>query len=62
MEKFYTQKQLMEVFGVSRYTIYRATKSGALPVAKTDGRKNLYSEADVLRYIEQSSKGKIANQ
>ena len=62
MGKFYTTKQLMDCFRVSRFAIYRANQSGALPIAKKDGRENLYSEEDVLRYLEQSSKGKIDNQ
>lgn len=57
--KYYTQKELMELFRVSRYAIYRASKSGALPVAKKEGVQNLYSEEDVLKYLEDSSKGKI---
>lgn len=56
MEKFYSTKDLMELFRVSRYAIYRANQSGALPVAKKDGVQNLYSEADVLKYIEESGK------
>ena len=62
MEKFYTQQELMDLFRVSRFAIYRANQSGALPIAKKEGRENLYSEADVKRYIEQSSRGKIVNQ
>ena len=58
-EKYYTTKELMEYFRVSRYAIYRANQSGALPVAKKDGVQNLYSEADVLKYIEQSGMGKV---
>lgn len=58
-EKYYTAKDLMDYFRVSRYAIYRANQSGALPIAKKDGRQNLYSEADVKRYIEQSGSGKI---
>ena len=62
MGKFYTTKQLMDYFRVSRYSIYRANQSGALPVAKKEGRENLYSEEDVLRYIEQSGKCNTDNQ
>lgn len=60
--KYYTTKELMDTFRVSRFSIYRANQSGALPVAKKEGTQNLYSEEDVLRYIEQSGKGKIVNQ
>ena len=59
MEKFYTTKELMDAFRISRFAIYRANQSGALPVAKKEGTQNLYSEADVLKYLEESSKGKI---
>lgn len=57
--KYYTTQELMDIFRVSRYAIYRANQSGALPVAKKDGTQNLYSEEDVLKYLEDSSKGKI---
>ena len=60
--KYYTTKELMEIFRVSRFAIYRANQSGALPVAKKDGVQNLYSEADVLKYIEESGKGKVEAQ
>lgn len=53
--KYYTTKELMDYFKVSRYSIYRANLSGALPIAKKVGTQNLYSEADVLKYIEQSA-------
>lgn len=58
--KFYTTSELMALFRVSRYSIYRANLSGALPVAKKDGVQNLYSEEDVLKYLEQSGNGKVA--
>ena len=57
--KYYTTKELMDTFRVSRFTIYRANQSGALPVAKKEGTQNLYSEDDVKRYIEQSIEGKV---
>lgn len=63
MEKFYTTKELCELFGVSRYSIHRAKQSGRLPAAKTEdgkpmkqGVEILYAEADVMRYIEESGK------
>ena len=59
-QRFYTTKELTDIFRVSRFAIYRANKSGLLPVAKTEGTQNLYSEEDVKRYIEISSAGKIA--
>lgn len=52
--KYYTTKELMDMFRVSRYTIYRANLSGALPIAKKEGTQNLYREEDVKRYIEKS--------
>ena len=57
--KYYTTQELMKLFRVSRYSIYRANQSGALPVAKKDGTQNLYSEKDVRKYLEQSSMGKV---
>ena len=53
-EKYYTTKELIDLFRVSRFAIYRANKSGALPIAKKEGTQNLYSEEDVKRYIERS--------
>ena len=58
--KYYTTSELMALFRVSRHSIYRANLSGALPVAKKDGVQNLYSEEDVLKYLEQSGNGKFA--
>ena len=60
-ERYYSTQELMERFGVSRFAIYRANISGALPIAKKEGTQNYYSEADVERYIRQSSSGKIAS-
>ena len=57
--KLYTTQELMEIFRVSRYTIYRAKRSGALPIARKNGRENLYSEAAVLRYMETSGNRKL---
>lgn len=57
--KYYTTQELIELFRVSRYTIYRAHKSGALPIAKKEGTQNLYRAEDVKRYIEQSNRGTI---
>ena len=54
--KYYTTRELTEFFRVSRYSIHRAIQSGALPVSKKEGKKNLFSEDDVKRYVEQSSK------
>ena len=55
--RYYTTQELMDVFRVSRFTIYRANKSGALPIAKKEGKQNLYSEDDVKRYITRSGNG-----
>lgn len=60
--KYYTTAELMELFRVSRWAIRRSNQSGALPIAKKEGTQNLYSEEDVLKYLEESSKGKIDNQ
>lgn len=56
--KFYSTRELMELFRVSRHAIYRANLSGALPIAYKEGTQNYYSEADVINYIKRS--GKIA--
>ena len=58
--KFYTTKQLMELFRVSRFAIYRANQSGALPIAKKEGTQNLYSEEDVKRFIERTGNERAA--
>lgn len=59
-EKYYTGKELMDYFQVSRYALYRANLSGELPVAKKEGVNNLYRAEDVKRYIERSGKGKVS--
>lgn len=59
-KKYYTTQELIDIFRVSRFAIYRANQSGALPIAKKEGTQNLYSEEDVMKYLEQSSVGKIA--
>lgn len=56
MGKYYTTKELMDIFRVSRFTIYRANRSGALPIAKKEGTQNFYHEDDVKRYIQNSTK------
>lgn len=58
--KYYTTQELIKTFRVSRHAIYRANQSGALPIAKKEGTQNLYSEADIIKYIEKSSRDKIA--
>lgn len=52
--KYYTTKELMDIFRVSRFTIYRANLRGELPIAKKEGTQNLYHEDDVKRYIEET--------
>ena len=54
--KYYTTRELTEFFRVSRYSIHRAIQSGALPVSRKEGKKNLFSEEAVKRYINESSK------
>ena len=61
MPKYYSTKELMDYLRVSRFAIYRANQSGALPIAKREGNQNYYSEADVMNFIKQSGEGKIAN-
>jgi hypothetical protein len=56
--KLYSTQELMDCFRVSRYAIYRANKSGALPITKREGTQNYYSEADVINFLKQSSEGK----
>ena len=60
-EKYYSTQELIKHFRVSRHSIYRANKSGALPIAKREGSENYYSETDVKRYLERSAteKGKL---
>ena len=55
-ERYYTSKELMEYFGVSRYSLYRAQKKGLLNVSRKQGTENLYSESEVKRYIENSGR------
>ena len=57
--KYYTTKQLTDTFRISRHALYRANQSGDLPIAKKEGKQNLYSEVDVKRYIERSGEGKV---
>lgn len=54
--KYYSTQELIDLFRVSRFTIYRANRSGALPIAKKEGTQNYYHEDDVKRYIGQSEK------
>lgn len=55
-EKYYTTKELIEYFRVSRFAITRAINSGKLKVSKKDGTKNLFSETDIKNYIKESNK------
>lgn len=59
--KYYSTKDLMEQLRISRFAIYRANQSGALPIAKKEGTVNYYSEADVKNYIRQSGAAKIVS-
>ena len=59
--KYYSTQELIDMFRVSRYAIYRANLSGALPIAKKEGNQNYYSEDSVRNYIEQSGKSKSNN-
>lgn len=49
--KYYTSKELMDYFKVSRYSLFRAQKKGLLNPIKR-GRENLYSQQDVENYIK----------
>lgn len=53
--KQYTTKELMEGFGISRYAVHRATKSGELPSAGKRGVEVIYNESDVLNYLDASA-------
>lgn len=56
-ERYYTTQDLMSMFGVSRYSIYRAIKSGALVVSCKGGykmRENLFSEESLQNYLQAS--------
>ena len=52
LEKFYTTKEVIEHFRVSRFAITRAINSGKLKVSKKEGTKYLFSETDIRNYIE----------
>lgn len=55
-EKYYTTKDLMNMFSVSRYVIYRAIKSGELVVSGKRGTENIFSEESLNNYLTISSK------
>lgn len=50
-ERFYTTKEVMEYFRVSRFAITRAINSGELVVSKKEGTKNLFSEKSINDYL-----------
>ena len=50
-ERFYTTRELEDIFKISRYAINRAINSGKLKISKKEGNKNLFSETDVRDYI-----------
>lgn len=50
-EKYYTTKEVMEYFRVSRFAITRAINSGKLVVSKKKGTKNLFSKEAIDNYL-----------
>lgn len=50
-EKFYTTKDLMKMFRVSRYAIYRAVKNGELTISGKRGTENIFSEESLNNYM-----------
>lgn len=50
-EKLLTIKEVLEVSGVSRYTLYRSIKSGKIPAIYI-GRTVRIKESDALAYAE----------
>lgn len=57
--KYYTIKDLMTKFQVSRYTIYRAIQSGKLVITKKAGNRQLFSEEAVNNYLELSERERV---
>lgn len=49
--KYYTTKEIIEYFRVSRFAITRAINSGKLVVSKKEGAKNLFSEESIKNYL-----------
>lgn len=53
MEKIYTTKEILEMFGITRSTLWRWQKEGRFPKPITiAGGRNLYPESIVADYIE----------
>lgn len=53
-ERYYTTQELMQIFRVSRVTIWRAVKNGELTISKKEGRNNLFSEEVVNDYLQKN--------
>lgn len=54
-QKYYTTKELVEMFRVSRFAITRAINSGELVVSKKEGTRNLFSEESVKNFLNSKS-------
>lgn len=52
-KKEYTQQELMKIFNVSRFAIYRAVKSGKLKVDHKRGTELVFTYDEVMKYIMQ---------
>ena len=50
--KYYTTKEIIEYFRVSRFAITRAINSGKLVASKKEGAKNLFSEEAIKNYLK----------
>ena len=50
-DKLLTIKEVLEISGVSRYTLYRAIKSGKVPTIQF-GRNVRIKESDALAFAE----------
>lgn len=56
-EKFYTRKEVADIFGVSYTTIYRWTRKGVLKAIKIEGVQQVfYREKDINRLLQKRKK------
>lgn len=56
-DKLLTIKEVLDISGVSRYTLYRSIKSGRLPAIYI-GRNVRIKESDALAYAESMGNNK----
>ncbi|MED0671178.1 helix-turn-helix domain-containing protein [Aneurinibacillus aneurinilyticus] len=56
MERYYSVREVMTMFGLSQSTVYNLCKSKVLPYTKIGGSIR-FKESDLIQYMDENKQG-----